>query len=141
MWRASVGDRPGLLLSVTGVPWGPDWSVEAVIATLEPLVVEPRRSRIRSVVAERLGSVVVLMDAPHDPHNGAAVLRSCDAFGVQQLHVVPRNEPFQAAGAVAKGTERWVEEEERRYHCPACDYVLFRGAKSCRGCKTRIDLD
>jgi tRNA (guanosine-2'-O-)-methyltransferase len=80
-----------------------------VIATLEPLVVEPRRNRIGSVLAERLGSVVVLMDAPHDPHNGAAVLRSCDAFGVQQLHVVPRNEPFQAAGAVAKGTERWVD--------------------------------
>ncbi len=42
----------------------------------------------------RLDSVTVLMDAPHDPHNGAAVLRSCDAFGVQRLHIVERTESF-----------------------------------------------
>jgi len=28
------------------------------------------------------------------------------------------------------GTERWMEEEEKRYHCPYCGYKLFRGAKS-----------
>ena len=49
------------------------------------------------------------MDAPHDPHNGAAVMRSCDAFGVYRIHVVERTEAFSASGAVAKGTERWVD--------------------------------
>ena len=32
------------------------------------------------------------------------------------------------------GTERWMEEEEKRYHCPQCGNALFRGAKRCRGC-------
>ena len=39
------------------------------------------------------------------------------------------------------GTERWVEEEERRYHCPYCGYKLFRGAKRCRNCREPIDQD
>ena len=39
------------------------------------------------------------------------------------------------------GTDRWMEEEERRYHCPHCGYKLFRGAKRCRGCKEAVDLD
>lgn len=91
------------------VPWGPEWSTEEVIAVLEPLVLEPRRARLREVIARRLGSVTVLMDAPHDPHNGAAILRSCDAFGVGTVHVVPRQEEFLVAGSVAKGTERWVD--------------------------------
>ena len=39
------------------------------------------------------------------------------------------------------GTDRWMEEEERRYHCPHCGYKLFRGAKRCRGCKETVDLD
>jgi predicted RNA-binding Zn-ribbon protein involved in translation (DUF1610 family) len=39
------------------------------------------------------------------------------------------------------GTERWMEEEEKRYYCPACGYVLFRGAKRCRSCKEPVDLD
>lgn len=76
---------------------------------LEPLATEERRARLREVIAGRLDSVTVAMDAPHDPHNGAAVMRSCDAFGVYRIHVVERVEAFSASGAVAKGSERWVD--------------------------------
>jgi tRNA (guanosine-2'-O-)-methyltransferase len=85
---------------------------EPIVAALEPLVTERRRERLRAVLGARLASVVVVMDAPHDPHNGAAVLRSCDAFGVQWVHVVARTEPFSASNAVAKGAERWVDVVE-----------------------------
>jgi tRNA (guanosine-2'-O-)-methyltransferase len=81
----------------------------AVGRALEPFVTDERRQRFRDVFAARLDAVTIVMDAPHDPHNGAAVLRSCDAFGVQRLHVVERIEPFLAANAVARGSERWVE--------------------------------
>lgn len=39
------------------------------------------------------------------------------------------------------GTEKWVEEEEKRYHCPHCGYEQFRGARRCRSCKEPVDLD
>ena len=39
------------------------------------------------------------------------------------------------------GTEKWVEEEEKRYHCPECDNSLFRGAKRCNKCGTSVDVD
>ncbi len=39
------------------------------------------------------------------------------------------------------GTEKWVEMEEKRYICPDCGYVLFRGAKRCRGCGIDVDAD
>ncbi len=92
-----------------GVPWGPEWSAEAVIATLEPMVLDERRARILEVIDGRIGSVTVLMDAPNDPHNGAAVMRTADAFGVQIVHVVPRAEGFYVSGGVAKGTQRWID--------------------------------
>ena len=81
----------------------------AVIRALEPLVTPERAARIRGVLAARLDSVTVVLDAPHDPHNGAAVLRSCDAFGLQRLHVIERFEPFLAANTVARSSERWVD--------------------------------
>jgi tRNA (guanosine-2'-O-)-methyltransferase len=83
---------------------------ERVVGVLEPMVTEPRRERLREVIARRLGSVSVVFDRPYDPHNGAAVVRSCEAFGVQQLHVVERpGVRFALARSVARGAEKWVD--------------------------------
>jgi tRNA (guanosine-2'-O-)-methyltransferase len=82
---------------------------ETAISVLEPLVTEERRARLQDVIGNRLDSVAVVMDAPHDPHNGGAVVRSCDAFGIQRLHVIERCEPFLVATSVAKGSEKWVD--------------------------------
>lgn len=80
-----------------------------VVALLEPLVLERRAQRLRDVIGKRLSSVQVVFDAPHDPHNGAAVVRSCEAFGVQFVHVIERLEQFLAAPTVSKGSEKWVD--------------------------------
>ena len=80
-----------------------------VARALEPFVRPERAARLRGVFAARLDAVTVVLDSPHDPHNGAAVLRSCDAFGLQRLHVVERLERFLASNTVARGSERWVE--------------------------------
>ena len=84
-------------------------SVERIIRTFEPLVLDRRRERILTVIDARLACVTVAFDAPHDPHNGAAVIRSCEAFGVQTLHVVERRESFLAASSVARGAEKWID--------------------------------
>jgi len=80
-----------------------------VVRILEPFILERRRGRLQEVIGRRLSSISVLFEAPHDPHNGAAVLRSCEAFGVQTLHVVERKERFLAASSVARGAEKWVD--------------------------------
>jgi len=85
-----------------------------VIAALEPLSEERRRARIWEVTRARVGSVTVLMDMPRDPHNGAAVVRSADAFGVPEVNVVLREEGFQVGHRVAQGTERWVDVVQHR---------------------------
>lgn len=82
---------------------------ERVIALLEPLVLERRSERLRSVIDRRVESVQVVFDAPHDPHNGAAVMRTCEAFGVQFVNVVERKEIFLASPTVTRGAEKWVD--------------------------------
>jgi len=39
------------------------------------------------------------------------------------------------------GTDQWMEAEEKRYRCPRCGNVLFRGAKRCRSCGEAADRD
>lgn len=91
------------------MPWTRGWTSEGLICVLEPLVIEQRRARLWQLIAGRTDNVTVAMDAPHDPHNGAAVMRTCDAFGVQQIHVVEAIEPFLLARKVSLGTERWID--------------------------------
>lgn len=101
--------------------------VPRAIAVLRPLVTSERSARLSQVFASRLDCVTVLMDAPHDPHNGAAVLRSCDAFGVQRVHIVERHESFLSANSVSRGSERWVDVHTYRRSVDAVDRLVSSG--------------
>jgi tRNA (guanosine-2'-O-)-methyltransferase len=91
-------------------------------------MVTPQRSqRLRAVMDSRIGGVTVLLDAPHDPHNGAAILRSADAFGIPELHVVTRRHAFLASNVVARGTERWVDVVEHMTAPAAARHLTERG--------------
>ena len=63
---------------------------EVVRAALAPFVARERKERIVSVVERRLVGVTVLLERPYDPHNAAAVLRSCEAMGLSHVHIVPQ---------------------------------------------------
>jgi tRNA (guanosine-2'-O-)-methyltransferase len=82
---------------------------EATCAALGPLLLDGRRERIDEVVAARLGSLRVAIENLHDPHNGAAVLRSAEAFGVQRVEVTESSKPFRFSSTVTQGCEKWLD--------------------------------
>jgi len=47
-----------------------------------------RTERIKRVLNHRRGDLTVVLENVHDPHNIAAVMRSCDAVGVQEIYVL-----------------------------------------------------
>ncbi|MDX2053165.1 MAG: RNA methyltransferase [Polyangiaceae bacterium] len=109
------------------VPWEGGWDAARVIAALSPWVSEERQAKIRAVVDARLESVTVVMDAPYDPHNGGAVIRSCDAFGVQCVHVIQRTDPFMVARRASRGSERWVDVHLYNASAPAIERLKASG--------------
>jgi tRNA (guanosine-2'-O-)-methyltransferase len=112
---------------------------ERVVRLLEPLVTEDRRARLREVIAMRLASVAVVLDRPYDPHNGAAVLRSCEAFGVQRLHVLERKgTPFAVARSVARSAEKWIDVT---CHASAASVVTWSHASATPLVATHPDGD
>jgi tRNA (guanosine-2'-O-)-methyltransferase len=80
-----------------------------VCATLAPLLLDERRARIDAAAAARLGGLRLAIENLHDPHNGAAVLRSAEAFGVQRVDVIESVEPFRFSSAVTQGCEKWLD--------------------------------
>lgn len=85
-----------------------------VARTLEPFLTEGRIAKVRAVVEARLASVVVVLDGIEDPFNAAAVLRSCDAFGVQEVHVVEHGIRFRPARSVTMGAHKWLDLSRHR---------------------------
>ncbi|MEZ6067455.1 MAG: RNA methyltransferase [Planctomycetaceae bacterium] len=67
-----------------------------------------RRRRIREVLSMRTRHLAVAMDGVFHPHNSSAVLRSCDAFGVQDVYLVEDPETERLSRKVAAGSDKWL---------------------------------
>jgi tRNA (guanosine-2'-O-)-methyltransferase len=80
-----------------------------VCEVLAPLLLDERRARIDAAAASRLGGLRVLIENLHDPHNGAAVLRSAEGFGLQRVEVVESAERFRFSSVVSQGCEKWLD--------------------------------
>jgi len=59
---------------------------------------EERRQRIESVLSKRQNDITIVLENVFDPHNISAVMRSCDAVGVQEIYVlntkIPRHKKW-----------------------------------------------
>jgi len=63
---------------------------------------------MRLVAGRRLSGITAVLDGLHDPHNISAVLRSCDAFGVQHVHLIGQADELAANRAITRGCEKWL---------------------------------
>lgn len=81
---------------------------QALVAHLSQFVTEARWQRIRSVLDRRTRRIAVVLEGIHKPHNASAVLRSCDGFGVQDVHIIERDTEFDPNRDVSMGADRWL---------------------------------
>ena len=69
----------------------------------------PRRfERLKAVLNQRMGDLTVVLEHVDKPHNLSAILRSCDAVGVLEAHVVSLAGRTPTLNCTAKGSEKWV---------------------------------
>lgn len=82
---------------------------ETVCRTLEPMLTPERIARIDAVLAARLASITPAVEDTYDPHNAAAAIRTSEALGLQELHVIEPAERFSAVKGVTRGSHRWID--------------------------------
>lgn len=70
---------------------------------------ENKRALFDRLAPLRTRHISVVLEDIYQSHNASAVLRSCDCFGVQDVHVVEARNPFNPAGDVAVGSSKWVD--------------------------------
>ena len=68
-----------------------------------------RLQRITEMLNKRQPELTVCMEGVHKTHNLAAVVRSCDAIGVSDVHAVWKSEEMEVRGGSAAGSQNWVK--------------------------------
>ncbi len=107
------------------------YPADVVIAALEPVTLPKRIARIEQVIAARITSVAVVLDSLNDPHNAAAILRTCDGFGVHEVHAIERESSLLVSARVTTGCEKWMglhrhaTAEACAAHLRARGYALY----------------
>ncbi|MBN2909513.1 RNA methyltransferase [Polycladomyces sp. WAk] len=72
-------------------------------------MIQPERlMRLYQVLNQRTRYISVLLEAVDDGHNQAAVLRTADAFGIQNISVVTGNKPFEPSKKITQGSHKWL---------------------------------
>jgi tRNA (guanosine-2'-O-)-methyltransferase len=87
-----------------------------------------RKARIDEVVAGRTRTLTVVMEAFCDPQNVNAVLRTCEAFGVQELHVVEGPmKPYQRNKKISQNADKWLEVRRWKSVRACLEHLKERG--------------
>lgn len=69
----------------------------------------PRRfERLKSVLNHRMADLTVLLEHVEKPHNLSAILRSCDAVGALEAHIVSLQGRTRTFNSTAQGSQKWV---------------------------------
>jgi tRNA (guanosine-2'-O-)-methyltransferase len=66
-----------------------------------------RAERMREVLSERTGWVRCAVEAVYHRHNVSAILRTCDALGIHDVHLIGADWQAPSKGP-ARGAERWL---------------------------------
>lgn len=76
----------------------------------DELLLDVRKERIEEILRLRTRSLTVVLDQLEDTFNMAAVLRTCEAMGLQEVHVVENPKvSFRPNAKVTQGCDKWVD--------------------------------
>jgi tRNA (guanosine-2'-O-)-methyltransferase len=72
-------------------------------------ITEHRKQRLTQVLSHKQPQLTVVCENIHDSHNVSAIVRTCDAVGVDTLHLVYTNECFPDIGKKSSGgLKKWM---------------------------------
>ena len=78
---------------------------------MSQFLTDERREVLRRTVSQRTHYMRILTENTFHPQNASAIMRHCDAFGIQQIHTVEDRCKFDPSVNIVRGTQKWVDVE------------------------------
>lgn len=88
---------------------------------------ENKRQLFDRLVLNRTRHICVVLEEIFQSHNASAVLRSCDCFGVQDIHVVENRNHYAPNSDVSMGSDKWVDYYKHPSILHTYDHLRSKG--------------
>jgi tRNA (guanosine-2'-O-)-methyltransferase len=96
---------------------------QELLAFLLAFVSANKQEKFRQVLQYRTARITVVLEDIFQSHNASAVLRSCDCFGIQDVHIVENRYRYEVNPDVTLGSAKWlnlVRYRESRDNTSVC---------------------
>ena len=90
-----------------------DWYAERT-AYLTEFMSEERRQVLQRTLDSRTRYMTILTENTYHAQNASALVRHCEAFGIQEMHTVETLCRFDPNPDIARGTDQWVDVQRHR---------------------------
>jgi tRNA (guanosine-2'-O-)-methyltransferase len=80
-----------------------------LLSYLESFLTDKRKGLFKKVIGQRTNHFTVATQDVYQLHNTSAVIRSCDVFGIQNVHVVEEVNLKKIDREIAMGAQKWVD--------------------------------
>ncbi len=92
-----------------------------------------RQQKLQEVASKRQAGFIVVLEDIHDPHNAAAILRTCDAFGVQDVWSIFNKEkaynPRRVGKSSSSSANKWLT------------FRVFKSVAECKAALKRLEYE
>lgn len=82
---------------------------EKVLASFYDIISESKQEMYDRIAANRTKHLTVVLENIRKEHNASAVLRTCDCFGIQELHAIEKEHKYEIQRDIALGAGKWVD--------------------------------
>ena len=79
-----------------------------LLTYLEGFVTDKRKNLFRIILQDRTRHFTVVLEDIYQQRNASAVIRSCDIFGIQDVHVIENKYKSKVSRHIAKGSQKWL---------------------------------
>lgn len=71
-------------------------------------VTDNKKQLFTELIEHRTRHIAVVLEDLYQPHNASAVMRTCDCFGIQDVHVIENRNPWAHSPDVERGSSKWI---------------------------------
>jgi tRNA (guanosine-2'-O-)-methyltransferase len=84
---------------------------EFLLSEFYKILTDERIRLFEKIIAQRTNHLTVVLEDIYQEHNASAIVRTCDSFGIQSLHLIESRNVYQVHEGISRGSNQWVTLE------------------------------